>query len=146
MSAVEIMVPLSGTDEQLLYLRNCWYTFPTQASTALKACLEAQVILSDDSLFLFGTETDIIQSTVQIQTSELLQNLKSSNFSGSWEHSFILQLRDFILLPINNSDKDVLCILDGQQEHSSSGVSFTIQVFSHDCQILQETLQMLNVC
>lgn len=140
------MVPLSGTNEELLYLRHCWYTFPTRASTALKASLCAQLMLRNDSLFLFGTETDIVQSTLQIQMSELLRDLKSNNFSKNWEHSFVLQLRDSILLPMNTSDKDVLCILDGQQEHSYTGVSFTVHVFSHDHKILQETVQMLKVC
>ena len=137
---------LSGTTEQLLYLRHRFYSFPTVASTALKDSLPAQLMLRDESLYLFGTESAIKRSSTQIYASRLLQDLKSDKFKGTWDNPFLKQLQNFILSSINQSGEDILCILSEQQEQGSNRIAFTVQVFSHSRRTLQEALQKLNVC
>ena len=137
---------LSGTTEQLLYLRHRFYSFPTVASTALKDSLPAQLMLRNESLYLFGTESAIKRSSTQIYASRLLQDLKSDKFKGTWDNPFLKQLQNFILSSINQSGEDILCILSEQQEQGSNQIAFTVQVFSHSRRTLQEALQKLNVC
>ena len=139
------LVQLSGTAEELLYLRNHFYTFPTAASSTLKESLPAQLVLRDNVLFLFGTYNARRTSTNQIHASWLIQNLLSRIFRGTWDPSFVDQLCNSILPPINKSEEDILCILTHRQEQGPNLTSFTVQIFSHSLKIVQEYHQNLNV-
>ena len=141
----ESLVPLRGTPEQLLYLRYRFYNFPTGVSSGLMKSLPAQVIVRDGTLYLLGTENARRRSTSQIHASELLQNLKSCDFSEIWDRYFVNQLCDTILPPINNSEQDILCIITEKQEQGPDKISFAVQLFSHSIMILQETHQKLTV-
>ena len=141
----KVLVRLSGSTEELLYLQYRFYTLPTVASSALKKSLPAELMLRGNTLFLYGTQSAISRSTSQIHTSRLLQNLKSLAFNATWDQSFVAQLRDFILPEINQSEEDVVCIISDQCEQGPSSIAFTVQVFSHNYKTLQEAHQKLNV-
>ena len=143
--AEKSLVQLSGTTEQLLYLRHYFYIFPTTASSAVKESLPAQLELRDNILFLFGTDNARRVSTNQIHASRLIQNLQSRTFRGTWDTSFVDQLCNSILPPINKSEEDVLCILTHRQEQGPNLTSFAVQIFSHSLKILKESQEKLDV-
>ena len=141
----KVMVPLSRSTEELLYLRHCFYTSPTVASLALKNSLPAELMLRENTLYLYGTRSAVSRSTSQIHASTLLQNLQTLVFNGTWNQSFIIQLQDSILPKINESEEDVVCILSSQHEQGPSSTSFTVQIYSHNYKTLQEAHRKLNV-
>ena len=139
------LVQLNGTTEQLLYLRYCFYNFPTDESSTLKLSLPAELMLRNSILYLFGTESARKTSSSLIHTSKLVQNLQSRDFSGAWDQHFVSQLQDSILTPINTSKQDILCILTERQEEGPNKISFRVQIFSHSVMTLLETQQKLIV-
>ena len=139
------LVQLNGTTEQLLYLRYRFYNFPTDESSALKLSLPAELMLHNNTLCLFGTESARKRSSSLIHASKLVQNLQSHDFNGVWDQRFVTQLRDSILEPINTSKQDVLCILTERQEEGPNKISFGVQIFSHSIMTLQETHRKLIV-
>ena len=141
----KVLVRLSGSTEELLYLQYRFYTSPTVASIALKKSLPAELMEGENTLFLYGTQSAISRSTGQIHASRLLQNLKSLAFNATWDQSFVLQLRDFILPEINRYEEDVVCLISNQREQGPSSIAFTVQIFSHNYKTLQEAHQKLNV-
>ena len=141
----KVIVPLSRSTEELLYLRYHFYTSPTVASLALMNSLPAKLTLRENTLYLYGTQSDVSRSTSQIHTSTLLQNLQTLTFHGTWNQSFIIQLQDSFLPEINESGEDVVCILSSQHEQGPNSTSFTVQIYSHNYKILQEKHQKLNV-
>jgi RNA recognition motif-containing protein len=141
----KVLEPLRRSTEELLYLRYRFYILPTVASVTLKNSLPAELMLRENVLYLQGTQTAVSSSISQLGTSTLLHNLQTLAFHGTWNPSFIIQLKESILPGINQSDKDVLCILSSQNEQGSNSTSFTIQIYSHNYKILQEAYQKLNV-
>ena len=141
----KVTVPLSRSTEELLYLRYRFYTSPTVASLALKNSLPAELILRENTIYLCGTQTTVTRSTIQLSTSKLLNNLQTLAFHGTWNPSFVIQLKDSILPEINQSEEDVVCILSSQHEQDPNSTSFTVQIYSHNYKVLQETHQKLNV-
>ena len=141
----KVLVPLSQSTEELLYLRYRFYTSPTIASLALKKSLSAELMLRENTLYLYGTQSAVSRSTSQIRASTLLQNLQTLAFHGTWNQTFIIQLQDSILPKINESEEDVVCILSSQHEQGPNSISFTVQIFSHNYKNLQEAHRKLNV-
>ena len=141
----KVLVPLSRSTEELLYLRYHFYTAPTVVSLALKNSLSAELMLRENTLYLYGTQSAVSRSTSQIRASTLLQNLQTLAFHGTWSQDFTIQLRDSILPKINESEEDVVCILSSQHEQGRNSISFTVQIFSHNYKNLQEAHRKLNV-
>ena len=141
----KVLVPLSRSTEELLYLRYRFYTSPTVVSLALMNSLPAELMLRENTLYLYGTQSAVSRSTNQLCASTLLQNLQIIAFRGTWNQSFIILLQDSILAEINDSEEDVVCILSSQHEQAPDNISFTVQIYSHNYTILQETRQKLNV-
>lgn len=141
----KVLEPLSRSTEELLYLRYHFYTSPTVASLALKNSLSAEVMLRENGIYLHGTQAAVSRSISQVRTSTLLHNLQTLAFHGTWNPSFVIQLNESILPGINQSDKDVVCILSSQHEQGPNSTSFTVQIYSHNYKTLQEAYQELNV-
>lgn len=77
-----------------------------------------------------------------------LQNLRFLAFERTWNQCFLIQLKDSIVSKINESEQDVVCIISNEHEQASNNnniVTFTIHIFSHNSDILQETHEKLNV-
>lgn len=142
-----ILARLSLSTEDLLYLRYQFYTAPTVASLALKKSLPAKMMPCDNTLLLCGSQSAINRSTSLICSSILLQNLQSLSFERTWNRFFVIWLRDSILSEINESGQDVVCTLTDQQEQGFDNVTvtFTVHIFSHSYNILQETHKRLIV-
>ena len=137
-------VPLSGTNEQLLYIKHRFFTYTSVKSTAFKNSLSAQLLLQDGTLYLHGTKRETKRAAGQIYASDFLRNLQSRAFSGKWHKRFVSLLRDSVVSLINEPERDRFCILHDSQEDADD-VSFTIHVFSRDLETLELCLQRLNV-
>ena len=129
----------------MLYLQHQFYTSPTVASLALKNSLPAKMMLCENTLLFYGTQSAINESNNLIRTSILLQNLKYLSFIRTWNQCFVIWLRDSILSNINESEQDIVCILTDQHGQGFNNITFTVQIFSHCHNILQETHRKLIV-
>lgn len=141
----KVLSHLGGSSEELLYLQHRFYTSPTVASLTLKSSLPAELVLRENTLFLFGTQSEISRSTSQIRASALLTNLQYQAYTETWSQSYFLQLQNLVLPEINASEHDVVCILSSQHEQGVGDVTFAVQIFSHSHKTLRETYQKLNV-
>jgi hypothetical protein len=144
-SDTEREVPLQLPFEQLLYLKHCFFVSPTPLSTALMGSLPAKLVLKHECIMLYGTSVANWKTTSLICGNPLVCNLKSSCYTETWGHAFVYLLQDSFLNLINETNKDILCIVRNKREVLQHDLMFTVYIFSHDQETLHATMQKLTV-
>ena len=140
--------PLEITFEKQLYLKHCFFASPTPLSTALQRSLPVKVYLKGEFIMLQGTNSNILQATTLINTNPLISNLISATHSETWTIQFIGFLEDKFLKQINQTRKDVVCLVrktPGQEGLEQGSILFSVYVFSHDHVLLQTTVKEIKV-
>jgi hypothetical protein len=144
-SDTEREVPLQLPFKQLLYLKYCFFVSLTPLSTALMGSLPVKLVLKDECIMLYGTSVAIRKAKSLISGNPLVCNLKSSCYTETWGHVLVYLLQDSFLNPINEINKDIVCIIGNKREVLQHDLMFTVYIFSHDQEILHATVKRLTV-